>query len=351
MSVAEWINACLADPAHGYYRRVQPIGKSGDFTTAPEISQIFGELIGAWCAEVWAMLGRPRTIRLVELGPGRGTLMADMLRAVMRPAQDFFQAIDLHLVEINLELRRIQKKTIDRNAMWHDTIDTVPPGPMIVVGNEFLDALPVRQLVRSTDGWRERHVTHADGRFDFTLGPVVESPALEPAHLKATIGDVVETSDVARTLVSNLARRIRRQTGAALFIDYGPLASGIGETLQAVSQHQRADPLERPGEVDLTTHVDFAALARVARLAGAKSWGPIPQGIFLTRLGLHARAAMLTKSGSQEERRTVERGAGRLVDDSEMGTLFKALALTHPDFDGTPPGFDPPSPNETSPKA
>lgn len=338
--VSEWIAACLTDPSHGYYRRVQSIGKTGDFTTAPEISQIFGELIGAWAVEMWILLGRPPTFRLVELGPGRGTLMADMLRAVMRPAQDFHQAIDLHLVEINTELRKLQKKALDRNAMWHDTIDSVPAGPMLVIANEFFDALPVRQLVRSTDGWRERHVTFADNRFDFTLGPVVDVPPLEPAHLKAKVGDIVEISDPARALVATIAQRLRRRGGAALFIDYGPMASGIGETLQAVSQHQRAAPLENPGETDLTTHVDFAALARVARLAGAKAWGPIPQGVLLTRLGLHARAAMLTKNATTEQRRTIEQACERLIADSEMGTLFKAMALTQPELDGTPPGFD-----------
>lgn len=338
--VSEWMRACLDDPAHGYYRRVQPIGHAGDFTTAPEISQVFGELIGAWAAATWAQIGRPLPLRLVELGPGRGTLMADMLRAVMRPAQDFHRSLDVHLVEINAELRRLQQKAIDRAATWHESIDAVPHGPAIVIANEFLDALPVRHLVRTADGWRERHVTHVDGRFEFTLGDALPEPALEPAHFKAGFGDVVEIGDAARDLVGHLARRLRHQGGAALFIDYGPMASGVGETLQAVSRHQRANPLERPGEVDLTAHVDFAALARIGRLAGASCWGPVPQRVFLTRLGLHARAAMLAASARPEQRRAVERACARLIDDSQMGTLFKAFAITAPDFPGAPPGFD-----------
>lgn len=338
--VSEWIQACLNDPAHGYYRRVQPIGRAGDFTTAPEISQVFGELLGAWAVTMWEQIGRPRSFRFVELGPGRGTLMADMLRAMARPAQEFSQAIDLHMVEINAELRRLQQKAIDRNGMWHESFDAVPSGPAIIIANEFLDALPVRQLVRTSDGWRERHVTYADDHFQYTLGGLVEDPPLEPAHIKADYGDVVEICDGARTLIGTISRRLRRQGGVALFIDYGPMASGVGETLQAVSQHQRASPLERPGEIDLTTHVDFAALARVGRLAGAKCWGPVPQGTLLTRLGLHARAAMLSLNASPEQRRTIERACARLIDDSEMGTLFKAFALTAPDIAGTPPGFD-----------
>jgi NADH dehydrogenase [ubiquinone] 1 alpha subcomplex assembly factor 7 len=338
--VSAWIQSCLDDPTHGYYRRMQPIGRAGDFTTAPEISQVFGELIGAWAAAMWEQMGRPSPLRLVELGPGRGTLMADMLRAVRRPAPDFHRALDLHLVEINAELRRLQRMAIDHDATWHETIEAVPPGPAIVIANEFLDALPVRQLVRTADGWRERHVTLADGRFEYALGAVQPEAPLEPAHAKAEYGDVVEIGDAARGLVGDLARRLCRQGGAALFVDYGPMASGVGETLQAVSQHQRTNPLERPGEVDLTTHVDFAALARVGRMAGAACWGPVPQRVFLTRLGLHARAAMLAASARPDQRRAVERACARLIDDSQMGTLFKAFAITAPDFPGTPPGFD-----------
>ena len=340
IGVDAWMTACLADPAHGYYRSGVPVGAAGDFTTAPEVSQIFGELLGAWAAACWAALGRPSPLRLIELGPGRGTLMADALRATARPAPDFHRALDLHLVEINRDLRAAQRQAIARPASWHDDPAGVPEGPAIVIANEFLDALPVRQLLRCAEGWRERQVGLAPGRFAFVPGPLVSAPPLEPAHHAAPPGAVVEIPAAAHGVVEGLARRLHRDGGIALFIDYGPLESGPGDTLQAVSRHGRADPLDRPGEVDLTAHVDFAALARTARQAGLRAWGPVPQGVFLGRLGLHARAAMLTKAASPAQRIAIARGCARLIDDAAMGRLFKALALASSHFDGVPPGFE-----------
>jgi NADH dehydrogenase [ubiquinone] 1 alpha subcomplex assembly factor 7 len=341
IGVDAWMAACLADPEHGYYRSGVPVGAGGDFTTAPEVSQIFGELLGAWAVAAWVALGRPSPVRLIELGPGRGTLMADALRATARPAADFHRALDLHLVEINPALRDLQRDAIGRPAAWHDDIDGVPAGPCIVLANEFLDALPVRQFLRDPDGWRERRVGLAEGRFVFMPGPVVQDPPLEPAHLAgAAPGDVAEVPEAAHGAVRRLATRLLRHGGAALFVDYGPQASGTGDTLQAVSRHRHADPLADPGAVDLTAHVDFAALARGARAAGLRAWGPVPQGIFLARLGLHARAAALARAASPAQRIAIDRGCARLAGEAGMGHLFKALALASPSFPDAPPGFE-----------
>lgn len=341
IGVDEWMAACLADPAHGYYRAGSPIGAAGDFVTAPEISQIFGELLGAWAAAMWGALGRPAPLRLVELGPGRGTLMADALRATARPAPDFHRALDLHFVEIHPALRAAQAAAVGRAATWHADLADVPPGPAVVLANEFLDALPVRQLLRSAEGWRERRIGLAGDRFVFVPGPLLADPPLEAAHMAAVPGDIVELPAVAHGLLRALAARLARDGGVALFVDYGSQASGLGDTLQAASRHGAADPLDRPGAVDLTAHVDFAALARGARAAGLRIWGPVPQAVFLTRLGLHARAAMLTRQASTEQRIAIARGCARLVGDAGMGRLFKALALASPGIDAPPPGFEP----------
>jgi NADH dehydrogenase [ubiquinone] 1 alpha subcomplex assembly factor 7 len=341
IGIDAWMAACLADPAQGYYRAGVPVGAAGDFTTAPEFSQVFGELLGAWAAATWQAIGSPAPVRLVELGPGRGTLMADALRATARPAPGFHRALDLHLVEINRDLRALQRAALGRMATWHDAVDDVPEGPILVLANEFLDALPVRQFLRCAEGWRERRVGYEAGRFVFVPGPLVADPPLEPAHADAAPGEVAEVAAGAQSFVAALATRLRRDPGVALFVDYGPLASGVGDTLQAVAAHRAADPLARPGAVDLTAHVDFAALLRAARRAGLAAWGPVPQGVFLTRLGLHARAALLAQAASPAQRIAIARGCARLVGDDRMGRLFKAIALASPQIDRPPPGFAP----------
>jgi NADH dehydrogenase [ubiquinone] 1 alpha subcomplex assembly factor 7 len=340
LTIDSWMSACLADPEHGYYRRARPLGAAGDFVTAPEISQIFGELVGAWAATVWTQLGRPTPLRLVELGPGSGALLADARRALARPAADFLAAATLHLVEINTLLCAAQRAALGDGAAWHESIDEVPPGPAIVLGNEFLDALPIRQLIRDGAGWRERVVARRGDGFAAVAGPAVESPDLAPAQAQAADGAIVELGVGARAFVARLAARLAREGGAALFVDYGPPASGVGETLQAASRHATADPFARPGEVDLTAHVDFAALGATVARAGMRAWGPVPQGRFLARLGLHARAARLAAGATAARRAAIEQGVARLIGDSEMGTLFKAFAITAPDSDA-PPGFDP----------
>ena len=307
-----------------YYARHDPFA---DFTTAPEISQVFGELLGAWAAVVWEAMGRPDPVVLAECGPGRGTLMADALRAA-RHSPGFAAALRVHLVETSPRLRAIQAGALP-GAAFHGSLDDLPPGPAIVLANEFLDALPIRQKVRRPDGWRERFVQ--DGAF-------VEQPA-EPEPSDVPPGLVVELHDAAEALVGQLARRLVREGGAALFIDYGPEQSAPGDSLQALRGGKPADPLADAGEADLTAHVDFAALARAAGAAGAAVHGPLPQGLFLVRLGLFQRTDRLARTVPVRNAAGLIDAAQRLAEPSRMGRLFKALAVCHPDLP-VPPGFE-----------
>lgn len=343
LPVAEFMQLCLADPEHGYYRRADVIGRSGDFITSPEISQMFGELIGLWAADIWIAAGRPAPLRLVELGPGRGTLMADALRAIGGTLPEFRSAIDLHLIEINPQLRARQSAALaSAKPSWHDSIATVPQGPAIFIANEFFDALPVQQFERAQGAWYERCVDFdmASGNFVFTRGAAVSDPPVGSAQRDAPEGAIVEISPTRRALVAAIATRIATQGGAALIIDYGAMTSGTGDTLQAVRRHATIDPLAAPGESDLTTHIDFAALARAALGAGADVHGPLPQGIFLRRLGIAARAAILLRTATPSQKRDIVAACERLIGEAQMGTLFKALAIT---ARGAPPpaGFDP----------
>jgi SAM-dependent MidA family methyltransferase len=342
LPVADFMALCLSDPEHGYYRRADAIGRGGDFITAPEISQMFGELIGLWAATVWDAIGRPDPVRLVEFGPGRGTLMADALRAIASAAPAFRAAIEVHLVEINPQLRARQAAALGAaHPTWHDSLAGVPAGAAIFIANEFLDALPVQQYIRTKDGWRLRCVgLEAEGRLAFVAGPPDADPPLEPVHAQAPVGAVVEVSPASRAVVATLAGRIAVQGGGALMIDYGAPASGSGDTLQAVREHRMVGPLEMPGESDLTAHVDFAAVARAAKEAGAAAHGPVPQGLFLNRLGIAARAAILLRKASPQQRADIAAACERLIDEAQMGTLFQVLAITARDAPA-PPGFDP----------
>ncbi len=333
LPVSEYMRLALSHPAYGYYRTRGAIGAKEDFITAPEVSQMFGELIGLWAAELWSLAGRPAPLRLVELGPGRGTLMADALRAAGKVAPDFRAAVDLHLVEINPELRKRQADTLATAApSWHDDITTVPAGPAIVVANEFFDALPIDQLVHTEAGWCRRMVACTEGRFVFARGGSVAAPADAP------IGAVFEASPDRDAVASRLFTRIASQGGAALIVDYGS-TSGFGDTLQAVRAHKKVDPLAAPGEADLTAHVDFSRLKTLACTAGAVAHGPVPQGAFLRRLGIAARAATLVRAATPAQKRDIEQAMRRLIEPDEMGTLFKALAVTAPGLP-IPPGFD-----------
>jgi SAM-dependent MidA family methyltransferase len=330
----ERLDQFMARAVAAYYaREATPFGRAGDFTTAPEISQAFGEVLGLWAAIVWEQMGRPDPVLLVECGPGRGTLMADALRAVGEVAAPFRRALRVHLVETSASLRAAQGRMLGASvAGWHDDLSTLPDGPMLLLANEFLDALPIRQFIRRGETWLERHV--AKGTFIERAAET--APPLPPTAPEAAVQEVGEAAQV---WVAALARRLAAQGGAALVLDYGPAASAFGESLQAVRGQARGlDPLADPGSADLTAHVDFAALARVARDQGAAVGGPLPQGLFLQRLGLMSRAAALAQARPRLAGEILS-GAERLVAAEGMGRLFKALALCDPALP-TLPGFE-----------
>lgn len=317
----------LMHPEHGYYSRRDPFGLAGDFTTAPEMSQIFGELLGLWLADRWEALGRPRPVCLVELGPGRGTLMADALRA-MKVVPDLRAAIDLHLIEASPSLRG--KQAAKLKATWHETIDTVPAGFTLLIANEFFDALPIHQFVRGTRGWGERRIGLGDdGGLAFCIGACSPALAHIPESLReAAPGSVVEVSPASLAAMEGIARRLAHHGGAALIVDYGYNEDAVGDSLQAVRRHQRVDVLHRPGDCDITAHVNFASLVRVARAQGIETMGPFPQGAFLEAHGIRLRAAMLAAKASARRRRDIEAAVRRLIAPDMMGELFRVLALS-----------------------
>ena len=352
LTVAAYMAEALGNPEHGYYRRGDPFGAAGDFITAPEISQMFGELIGLWCAETWRRMGGPDPVRLVELGPGRGTLMADALRAA-RLVPEFRAAIDVHLVE-NSPLLRVRQAKILRAAeltpAWHDDFAGVPGGPLLLVANEFFDALPIHQFQRVGDGWRERVIALDAAGHGFRFALAAPGPAaalLAPAQAGAPDGAIAEICPAGRDLAAAIGARVARDGGAALIVDYGPAESAAGDSLQAVRRHRPVDPLADPGAADLTAHVDFAALARAATAAGAAAHGPLPQGLLLDRLGILMRAAVLVQRATPAQVRDIRTAARRLRDPANMGRLFKALAIAAPGL--APPEFEPPTESGQAP--
>jgi NADH dehydrogenase [ubiquinone] 1 alpha subcomplex assembly factor 7 len=342
ITLADYMAEALTHPTLGYYRRGDPLGAAGDFITAPEISQMFGELIGLWLVEAWEQINRPDPALLVELGPGRGTLMADALRAAkMRP--EFGKAIRLHLVESSPDLRARQAAALaNAHPVWHDGLETVPDGPLLLVANEFFDALPIRQYERTQAGWCERMIglDAAGERLRWLLAPpsAAAETLLAPEQLPAPIGATAEVSPAAQGLAAAIGVRLAGPPGAALLVDYGHDRSAPGDTLQAVRRHAPAEILDDPGEADLTAHVDFAAIARAARAAGAEAHGPVAQATFLKALGIELRAERLLARATPEQAEKIRSGLHRLIDDAEMGRLFRAMALTSPGF-GPPAGF------------
>jgi SAM-dependent MidA family methyltransferase len=343
MPIAEYMRLCLTHPQLGYYTTRDPIGARGDFITAPEISQMFGELIGLWMASVWQRMGSPENVRVVELGPGRGTLMVDALRAA-RTVRNFYTAIVLHLVESSPKLQEMQQQklaTLGEPVLWHPTLTDVPGGPAIVIANEFVDALPVHQAVKQADGWHERMVeVGPDGKLSIGTAPtpLPHFEATLPRELRqAPQGAIYEWRP--DQLALELGRRARSDC-VALIIDYGHVRQGLGETLQAVAGHSYIDPLRRPGEVDLTAHVDFASLAQHAEIMGGRIHGPITQRDFLMRLGIERRATML-KAQATDKSAEIDRGFKRLTATGPkgMGELFKVLAIADPKF-GDLPAFE-----------
>jgi NADH dehydrogenase [ubiquinone] 1 alpha subcomplex assembly factor 7 len=339
MTVADYMAAALGEPDHGYYRTANPLGVGGDFTTAPEISQLFGELIGAWLIDCWAQNGRPERVHLVELGPGRGTLMADILRTA-RHAPDWLKAVRVHLVEINPRLRQAQAALLsDYAPQWHEALSSVPDGPVMFVANEFLDALPIRQLVFWNGAWRERLVdwsVESGFHYAVSTGPSALSFLL-PTNLPASQGDIHELSPAVIAAGTEIARRVALRGGAALIVDYGRGESVSVETLQAVRAHRMVKVLDDPGAADLSAHVDFALLARVAREAGATVAGPVTQGAFLDAIGIRLRAERLKRGLSSGAAAAVDQAVERLTGPDAMGQLFKVLAVLSPGI--TPAGL------------
>ncbi|HEX5795087.1 MAG TPA: SAM-dependent methyltransferase [Geminicoccaceae bacterium] len=343
LSVARFMELALGHPTLGYYQRHDPLGVAGDFVTAPEVSQMFGEIVGLWLGQAWSDLGRPAPVRLVELGPGRGTLMADLLRASAR-VEGFRAALSVHLVERSVRLRRLQALRLEGiDAAWHEEFDQVPPGPLLLVANEFLDALPVHQLVRSERGWVERRIALADDRrLVFALDERPSPLADQVPARAAPDGTVAEVGPARAALAREIAARLAGAGGVALLIDYGAWALGpTGDTLQAVRGHAACDPLACPGAADLSAQVDFRAVAEAARDGGAAVYGPVPQGAFLRALGIEARALRLLERARPEQRRELRAGLFRLTDPAAMGELFKVLVLAG--ADRPPPGFAAPT--------
>jgi len=348
ISVAEFMAEALGHPEFGYYMGKDPFGVAGDFITAPEISQVFGELIGLWCANSWLALGKPTPFILAELGPGRGTLMADALRA-LETVPACRAAAHVHLVERSPHLREHQRESLSGiDVTWHDTVDDLPMLPAIFIANEFFDALPVEQFVFQDDGWHRRLVdlapqgSESAAEFAFTPAPEPVPTEKLPASASASAesGAIIETSPIAQQIATEIARRIRSHTGAALIADYGYPGPAVGDTLQAVRLHDYAPVLQSPGEADLTAHVDFSALAMAARSSGSACWGPIPQGEFLRRLGIETRADALAATATPRQKTDIESALNRLIGGDQMGTLFKVLAIG-PRAAAPPAGFLP----------
>ncbi|MBC8339241.1 MAG: SAM-dependent methyltransferase [Rhodospirillales bacterium] len=351
LTVARYMDDALGHPRLGYYmgqgRGQDPFGRGGDFITAPEISQMFGELIGLWSAIQWQVMGEVDPFHLVELGPGRGTLMSDVLRAG-RGVEGFLESLSLSLVEISPALKGVQEETLlartgdelrrAQALRWISDFSEVPEGPFAAIGNEFLDALPIHQYQMTDDGWRERLVDVSENGFQFTLSDAATQDGAVPPDLAASPGDIIETRPAAKALVQGMAARLNRHPGCVLFIDYGHERTACGETLQAVKDHAYHEPLSQPGTADLTAHVDFGALSEEAADAGAVVYGPVTQGRFLAGLSIQARAEALA-GASPAHAQEIAEALTRLTSDEGMGHLFKVVALTSPGLP-VPPGFE-----------
>ncbi len=344
MSVADYMADALGHPHDGYYMRQAPIGAEGDFTTAPEISQVFGELIGLWLVDAWRAMGSPKSFNLVELGPGRGVLMADILRAArLRP--EFTKSAMVWLLETSGRLRHEQQKrlrTSEVKPFWADEFADIPPAPSLIVANEFFDCLPIRQFERVKNGWRERLVgLDPDGKkLAFVLGRTPPPPEIILPDISETkIGDIYEISSRAQEFTAEICALLTQHGGHALIIDYGHMASGLGDTLQAVRNHKYWAPLASPGRADVTAHVDFDALSCTIIDSGAVAHGPVTQGRFLEGLGLTLRVEMLCKGKDAAQANEIRAGAARIAAPNQMGEIFKALCISSPSLP-VPAGFE-----------
>ena len=321
MALDRYMGLCLGHPVHGYYVSRDPFGEDGDFMTAPEISQIFGELVGVWCAAAWDAMGRPSQFSLAELGPGRGTLMADILKAA-KVMPGFREAARIHLVEMSPVLRKMQKEKLGPDVTWHESLASIPEGPVLLMANEFFDAIPIRQFEKRHGEWFERCV----GAKGIGLMPA----ALDVAQ--GADGDVIEFAPQRLEIAKEIGQRLANQKGCALIVDYGHLQTGPGDTLQAVRKHKYVKVTDRPGESDITSHVDFEALAKALSQGGASVHLAITQRAFLLAMGLERRAAILSSKADASTKAILDRAVARLVGDEEMGHLFKVMVGTSPDL-------------------
>jgi len=338
MPVADYMCLALQHPEYGYYRQGDPLGQGGDFITAPEISQMFGEMIGLWCADIWRQMGSPEQFVLLEMGPGRGTLMQDALRAIAK-ISGFHQALQLYFLESSETLREMQKEKLAAyNPQYIDTFSaanaSLPPFPTIIIANEFFDALPIRQFEKSFQGWCERLVTIEKDAFVFTLSKPDDALLLliPEAMRDANPGTVFELSPASINLTRDLAKHIAQNGGAALIVDYGCAAPDGKPTLQAVADHRYANVLGNPGEADLTALVDFGMLQRAAVTEGTGTYGPVGQGEFLKALGIDLRADQLKLRATAQQASAIDSALRRLTHPAQMGVLFKALAITTSDI-------------------
>ncbi|MAU59794.1 MAG: methyltransferase [Parvibaculum sp.] len=336
--LSHYMALALGHPRYGYYMTRDPLGAKGDFTTAPEISQMFGEMLGLWLADQWLQQGAPRHFALAELGPGRGTLMTDILRAI-RSVPGMSEASEVHFIETSPVLREMQKVRVP-DATWHERIDTLPRLPLFLVANEFFDALPVTQYQRTDRGWCERYVALEGERLIPVLAPVplANDAALPPAMKNAAEGEIAEISPASTSIAEEMAAHIAAEGGAALVIDYGHAKSAPGDTLQAMKNHAYADPFAEPGMADITAHVDFEMLVKAVRGGNAQAHGPVEQGAFLTALGIDGRAEALSRNATASQRHDIETALQRLTGRDEMGSLFKVLGIT-PRGSALPAGF------------
>ncbi|MBL4892307.1 MAG: SAM-dependent methyltransferase [Rhizobiaceae bacterium] len=332
MSIAEYTHICMSDPKDGYYQQQHPIGRAGDFITAPEISQMFGELIAVWCIEAWRQMGEPGAFNLIELGPGRGVLMADLLRAT-QSVPKFVEAATITLVENSPKMRELQHEKLGEQCTWASDISKIPAGPSIFIANGFLDVLPFRQYVKHKSQWVERAIgANAEfSKLEFTISTgSIDSRALPEGSETEPDGAVFEIAPAREAIMQMVAEHVKEYSGTALLIDYGHAISGFGDTFQAVSKHEFTDPLATPGKADLTNHVDFFPLLKVAETAGCHPFPILTQGKFLLALGLLERAGTLGHGEDEATQARLKSEAERLALPGEMGDLFKCLAFASP---------------------
>lgn len=337
ISVTDYFSLCLADPEYGYYKTREPFGRSGDFITAPEISQLFGEMMGIFLVQAWQRHGEPAPVTIAEIGPGRGTMMADILRVIAKLSPALYEAADVHMVETSERLQKVQSQTLVAHKFkisWHDSFDTLPDGFLLLAANELFDAIPIRQFVKTAQGFRERLVgLDAEGELTFAAGVAgIDPTLLPPAAANATPGSIFEIAPARDAVMTALCERIKTSGGTAVIIDYGHIATGLGDTLQAVREHQFDPPLKHPGEADITSHVDFEQLARRAATEGLQINGLTYQSDFLLALGLAERAAALGRDKDTETQENIRADAERLAGAGEgkMGELFKVLVVSSP---------------------